>query len=96
MELQVGKRYLIDSITYERATSYDFQCIKCVENTETAIKIEYETGETKWLRKETTKINVVEELQDKEIRYVCPNCGYPFPYLYGNKGGHCEDCGNEW
>lgn len=26
----------------------------------------------------------------------CLNCENPYPHLYKNGGGHCEDCKHEW
>lgn len=26
----------------------------------------------------------------------CPACENPFPHLYANGGGHCEECGEQW
>ena len=36
---------------------------------------------------------ILEMLSEKKKNIVCPNCQNPHPHLYGDNGGHCEECG---
>lgn len=35
-------------------------------------------------------------MNKKNLKKACPNCENPYPHLYANGSGHCEECGESF
>lgn len=71
MELKANKRYLVDLLqTDALSKTHGLMCVRCLEVTDTSFKIEYENGDTRWIKK-GLYINVVEELKPEQDSAKC-------------------------